>query len=192
MLLYYLYSLYAKEQKPNELFLLVVIYFTFHFDNGQKLEVTFFGESHDVYRVNDFPFSSIKHEIERMKDSYSFTITETFNLTIVMEFMEYISEYREDSEISEDSDNENENETRSVISHLRSYFNHLFGLTGEPQIINVGKKFKLGECVICLTKSPNVLFCNFGHIPICIECDETKSLTVCPVGKTCNSIRRII
>ena len=32
-------------------------------------------------------------------------------------------------------------------------------------------------------KPPNVLFCNCGHIPICVECDEVKGLEVCPVCK---------
>ena len=30
----------------------------------------------------------------------------------------------------------------------------------EEKIINIGKIFKSDECVICLTKPPNVLFCN--------------------------------
>ena len=62
----------------------------------------------------------------------------------------------------------------------------------EEQIINAENFFKSDECVICLTNSPNVLFCNCGHIPICAECDETKSLNICPVCKTNNSIKRII
>ena len=53
----------------------------------------------------------------------------------------------------------------------------------KEKIINVEKIFKSDECVICLTKSPNVLFCNCGHIPICVECDETKPLKICPVVK---------
>ena len=41
--------------------------------------------------------------------------------------------------------------------------------------INLEKKFKLNECLICLNKPPNVLFCNCGHIAICVECDEKFS-----------------
>ena len=36
------------------------------------------------------------------------------------------------------------------------------------------KSFKSSECIICLTNPPNVLFCNCGHIPKCVECDEVK------------------
>ena len=46
----------------------------------------------------------------------------------------------------------------------------------EEQILNIGKTFKSDECVICLTNPSNVLFCNCGHIPICVECDTVKSL----------------
>ena len=40
----------------------------------------------------------------------------------------------------------------------------------EEQIINTDKSFKSDECVICLTKPPNVLFCNCGHLCLCEEC----------------------
>ena len=42
--------------------------------------------------------------------------------------------------------------------------------------INADQTFKSDECVICLTNLPNVLFCNCGHIAICVECDRVKSL----------------
>ena len=34
--------------------------------------------------------------------------------------------------------------------------------------INTDKIFKSHKCVICLSNPPNVLFCNCGHIPICV------------------------
>ena len=58
--------------------------------------------------------------------------------------------------------------------------------------INTDKTFKSDECVICLTNSPNVLFCNCGHLCLCEECEEVKSLVVCPVCKTENTIKRTI
>ena len=58
--------------------------------------------------------------------------------------------------------------------------------------INTVKTFKSDECVICLTNSPNVLFCNCGHLCLCEECEELKSLVVCPVCKTENTIKRTI
>ena len=61
----------------------------------------------------------------------------------------------------------------------------------KKKIINIGKIFKSDDCVICLIKPPNVLFCNCGHIPICVECEEVKSLMVCPVCKTENTIKKL-
>ena len=62
----------------------------------------------------------------------------------------------------------------------------------EEPVINAGQSFKSNECLICLTNPPNVLFCNCRHIAICIECDKTKSLNICPICKTENTIKRTI
>ena len=62
----------------------------------------------------------------------------------------------------------------------------------QKERINTEKYFKSNECVICLTNPSNVLFCNCGHIAICIECDKTKGLDVCPVCKNENYIKRMI
>ena len=62
----------------------------------------------------------------------------------------------------------------------------------KKNIINLPKCFKSDECVICLNKQPNVLFCNCGHIGICTECSKIKKFTECPVCKTKNEIVRII
>ena len=58
--------------------------------------------------------------------------------------------------------------------------------------INADKLFKSDECVICLTNPPNVLFCNCGHMAICVKCDETKGLDNCPVCKTKTYIKRMV
>ena len=58
--------------------------------------------------------------------------------------------------------------------------------------INTDKSFKSDECVICLTNSPSVLFCNCGHLCLCEKCDEVKSLEKCPVCKTENTIKRTV
>ena len=62
----------------------------------------------------------------------------------------------------------------------------------EMKIINASNSFKSDECVICLTEPPNVLFCNCGHIAICVECSKIERLEQCPVCKTENMILRII
>ena len=59
----------------------------------------------------------------------------------------------------------------------------------KKNIINLPKCFKSESCIICLSNLPDVLFCNFGHIPICTECSK---FTECPICKTNNEIVRII
>ena len=62
----------------------------------------------------------------------------------------------------------------------------------NKNIINLPKCFKSGVCVVCLTRKPDIIFCNCGHIPICTECSKIKKFTECPVCKTLNDIVRII
>ena len=63
----------------------------------------------------------------------------------------------------------------------------------NKQIINAEKFFKEDECVICLTNPPNILFCNCGHVALCVECSKTgESLEKCPICKTENTNFRII
>ena len=62
----------------------------------------------------------------------------------------------------------------------------------EEKNLNTEQTFKENECKICLTNPPNVLFCNFGHIAICVECDKVKSLKDCPMCKTETTIKRTI
>ena len=62
----------------------------------------------------------------------------------------------------------------------------------NERIINAEQIFKSEECVICLTNIPNVLYCNCGHIPICVECEKVKSLKNCPICKTENEIKRML
>ena len=62
----------------------------------------------------------------------------------------------------------------------------------KKRIINAEQTFKEDECVICLTKPPNVLFCNCGHIAICAECSRMDaSLKECPICKTEKNLRII-
>ena len=63
----------------------------------------------------------------------------------------------------------------------------------NKKIINAEKIFNEGECVICLTNPPNILFCNCGHLCVCVECSKTgESLEKCPICKTENTNLRII
>ena len=69
---------------------------------------------------------------------------------------------------------------------------HTEPINEEVKIINPSKIFKSEECIICLSNHPDVLFCNCGHIPICVECSKKKKFTECPVCKTRNEIIRIL
>ena len=70
---------------------------------------------------------------------------------------------------------------RSISSHFT-----------ERKQINADKSFKSDKCVICLTNPPNVLFCDCGHIAICVECDKKRSFVLCPICKIENTIKRTI
>ena len=79
----------------------------------------------------------------------------------------------------------------SIIDNLKSEGYHLipskpfwFQLkiyrneVNKELIINTGQTFKSNECVICLIKEPNILFCNCGHLFLCEECDEEHSVSL--------------
>ena len=63
-------------------------------------------------------------------------------------------------------------------------------IQNETPIINSSQSFKSNECVICLTNPPNVLFCNCGHLCLCLECERKKISNKCPICKTENEIIR--
>ena len=76
---------------------------------------------------------------------------------------------------SEESVNEETNEEETYLPKIHT----------EPS-------FKCVECVICLTNLSNVLFCDFGHICICSECDILKCLDACPMCRVKTTIKRKI
>ena len=59
-----------------------------------------------------------------------------------------------------------------------------------PIKVNGSETFKANECVVCLTNLPNVLFCNCGHLCLCLECNRIKICNKCPICKTENEIIR--
>ena len=62
----------------------------------------------------------------------------------------------------------------------------------RKKIINFNKCFKSVVCMLCLTNSPCVLFCNCGHISMCVECYKMRSFSECVLCKTKNEIVRIL
>ena len=93
--------------------------------------------------------------------------------------MYQIEERREEGEQSEYEENW-EDEDEEPITRV------------EEKQINTVKSFRSDYCIICLTNLPYVLFCNCGHLCLCDECDKIKTLIVCPVCKTENTIKRIV
>ena len=61
----------------------------------------------------------------------------------------------------------------------------------EKLTINDFRTFKVEQCVICLDNTPNVLFCNCGHLCVCETCNVNE-FTNCPLCKKENTILRII
>ena len=60
---------------------------------------------------------------------------------------------------------------------------------------NENKTFLTEECAICISKKPNVLFCNCGHLCICSDCFENIQQiekTPCVVCKEENKTIRIL
>ena len=79
-----------------------------------------------------------------------------------------------------------------VPFNVRVEFNIAVKTNLNKKPINSIQTFKTGDCVICLTNPPQVLFCNCGHLCLCVECNKMKTLKTCPVCKTENTILRVI
>ena len=92
------------------------------------------------------------------RSGFFFLFLEGYSRDIIPRNLQSTPEYSEEEESEEEREEESE----------------------EP-VINTDKSFKSSECIICLTNPPNVLFCDCGHLCLCVECDEVKGLDVCPV-----------
>ena len=58
--------------------------------------------------------------------------------------------------------------------------------------INKRETFKNEQCVVCLQKLPNILFCNCGHLSVCSDCFPGLRENKCVVCKTENITIRIL
>ena len=67
-------------------------------------------------------------------------------------------------------------------------------LDDEPRsILNGNNTYKEDNCLICIDKNPNMLFCSCGHICICEECfDRLDNKTICLKCREKNTIIRKI
>ena len=48
--------------------------------------------------------------------------------------------------------------------------------------------YKEDKCIICIEDSPNILFCNCGHLILCESCYERLENTKCPKCREFNNI----
>ena len=84
---------------------------------------------------------------------------------------------------------------KTTLYHIQQKnFNFLIKCKACPRkkILNFNKCFKSNVCMICLTLTPSVLFCNCGHICICSECYKLRNFNECVHCKTKNEIVRIL
>ena len=187
-LFYYIISKYQRENEEEHLIkkFFITIYFP---QNGKLIEVK------DCFKLNDEnPLTSIKIFIRSMKNrGYFYAFIKHFNFQIRLK--------TEEPE-AEEPEEELTTEKEEVILNLylpdyvkrqleelafQCYTNQQREM--ENKKINLEKKFKSNECVICLNNRPNVLFSKCGHLPSGVKCDKKKSLRVCPVRKTENYIK---
>ena len=110
------------------------------------------------FKINDEnPLNSIKNFIKDFEDEGHFTtFTRHFNFF-------YLLKNQNSEPLKEESEEESEAESEESEE------------IEEKKIINASNSFKSDKCVICLTEPPNVLFCNCGHITICVECSKIES-----------------
>ena len=55
--------------------------------------------------------------------------------------------------------------------------------------VAISKPFHSDQCVVCLSKKPELLFLNCLHRCVCIECEETNPFRRCPSCRTHISIK---
>ena len=55
--------------------------------------------------------------------------------------------------------------------------------------VAISEPFHSDQCVVCLSKKPELLFVNCLHHCVCIECEETKPFRRCPSCRTHISIK---
>ena len=55
--------------------------------------------------------------------------------------------------------------------------------------VAISKPFHSDQCVVCLSKKPELLFMNCLHRCLCLECEETNPFRRCPSCRTHISIK---
>ena len=177
-LVYYLFSLtHKKKFVKDEVKLFaesVNIYYSYHNINSNTISVN---------RNIDIGFNSFDDDNSFIGD-YD---VESFNKSLATGYIHYLK-----VNIRTYYDFENYEDYIEALANLEENGEIVVLDNEEEKTINSSQVFKTDECVICLTKPPNILFCNCGHIAICTECVKIKSLGVYPICKTENTIFRCL
>ena len=81
-----------------------------------------------------------------------------------------------------------------LYSHLdlRLLFTKYESFSYEDESINFENTFHFEQCIICNNQTPNVLFCNCGHLGICTECYKRYNKKQCVSCRMINTITRIL
>ena len=64
--------------------------------------------------------------------------------------------------------------------------------SNEDEYVNSETTYPTNKCVICSITTPNVLFCNCGHLTICENCYRNYNKKQCVSCRMLNTIVRII
>ena len=59
----------------------------------------------------------------------------------------------------------------------------------EEEPPKVSRSFKTDQCVVCLSKEPELLFIDCLHRCVCLECEKTSPFHRCPSCRTLISIK---
>ena len=175
-LVYYLFSLtYKKKFVKEEVKLFaesINIYYNYHSTNSNTISVN---------RSIDIGFNSDDNSFLEYYDD------EGFN-----EFLDNDYIHNLEVNLKTNYDFENYEDYIEAIGKLEENGEIVVIDNEEDVVINDFQVFKSDECVICLTKPPNILFCNCSHLCLCTECEKIKSLSACPICKTENKILRCL
>ena len=157
--------------------------------------------AHDIYKIK-----------ECCKDTYFYKgyykhYLKPFQIVFIGEFSHFLSEedllqIERDARLNEEAYIREMNNTPPNFLELEAqgidwrtgnyfYSEHEEEKEKEEELtINDFRTFKIEQCVICLDNTPNVLFCNCGHLCVCKTC--IMNFTNCPVCKKESTILRII
>ena len=146
--LYYLASKYQKYTENNQYEAFFQV--DFIFGDSNDTNYTYYVKKFTARECVDGDISALDKSSENRITFFSShsIIGGIFRIRIFLRVDYYKEEVEEESEAEEEE--------------------------SEKPVINAGQSFKSNECVICLDNPPNVLFCDCGHMCICVKCDSEK------------------